>query len=637
MLKPQEFDQTISSSDASTSAWSAYQPQLDTAVKPTSVMAELVDLPISISQASFEASVVPDPGSTPATAYNVGTLTATPRVLTDSVTSTDIDYYKFTLSAASNFNLSMTGMSADADVQLFASNGTTQLNYSTRAGSADEAINHTLGAGTYYVKVYPYQGANTAYTLRLSATSPSPTSSPSNLLPTETNIGTLIGTRIFSDSVSNTDTADVYRFSLSATRNINLTLAGLGADADVRLIRDVNNNGIVDTGDELNRSQISGTPAEWISRSLGAGNYFVQVYQYSGNTNYYLSLSTGDWYSQNLSDPGIIGLGRQFAADGQLNRNDMMAILRDTKDGSVIDTTELTDLRKFVAGRRSLMPDYVFNLSNKIVNPYDPNIRSGIGNLVGNDAATKMENLIGKHFLGTYRPTAASGTTYRSASGSLFQNGISYQDIDQGSLGDCYYLAALAGTALRTPSTIQSMFTDNGDNTYTVRFYNNGVADYVTVDRYLPTDAAGKFVYANRDSGKLYNNTSNELWVALAEKAYAQMNEAGWTGHGTTNSYAAIANGWPDDAVRQITARNTVRDLSLTDSDRTAVINAFNNGRIVFLNWAAHALTLVGYNSTTQRFTIHNPWGHTDEFTWSEIINGKPGEERFTDWSYTTT
>jgi hypothetical protein len=30
------------------------------------------------------------------------------------------------------------------------------------------------------------------------------------------------------------------------------------------------------------------------------------------------------------------------------------------------------------------------------------------------------------------------------------------------------------------------MFTKNGDGTYSVRFFNNGVAEYVTVDRELP-------------------------------------------------------------------------------------------------------------------------------------------------------
>src|SRR5204863_6514137 len=125
--------------------------------------------------------------------------------------------------------------------------------------------------------------------------------------------------------------------------------------------------------------------------------------------------------------------------------------------------------------------------------------------------------LAAKWFLGADHPVAQSeqGTTfaYRYANGSLFVNGIDYTDIRQGEVGDCYFLAALAETSLRSPGTIQSMFIDNGDNTYTVRFVHNGVNDYVTVDRYLPTDGSGRFVFANMSA--YASSASNELWVSL--------------------------------------------------------------------------------------------------------------------------
>ena len=628
-----------------------------------------VPVDLSLSRASSA------PGSTGAT-YELGTLPSYPpyppiQRNNESVTpSAPTDVFRFRITGTRSINLNLHNISwrDDADLYLYRDSNSNGLLDATDAliqrpylgGNADEAINVRARAGTYFAKVerYPWgSSGNVYYDLHLSATPTSGGTSQraSNLLPLETNIGTLNGTKTFSGSIGNTNTSEIYYFRLGSNSNFNLTLTGLSKDADVRLIKDVNGNRIIDSGDVFNSSIQGSNNSEWISRYLGAGNYFVQVYQYSNNTNYNLSVSTGDWYSQHLSDPGIIGLARQFARDGQLSRNETIAILRDTKDYGSVSTTELRDLRTLVVGlpdapRPVSMPRHVYNLSYKVVNLYDPNIRSGIGNLVGNDPVTRMENLIGKHFYGTYRPAAASGTVYRYASGSLFRTQpgtstpVSHLDINQGNLGDCYFLAALAGTAFRSPSTISDptngMFIDNGDNTYTVRFYNNGVADYVTVDRYLPVNEnTGRFVYANRDrdGGLHYNDSRNELWVALAEKAYAQMNEAGWTGHGTANSYAAISGGWPDTAVEHITARNTVRDLSLTNSDRTAVINAFNAGRIVFLNWASHALTLVGYNSTTQRFTIHNPWGNHYELSWQQILNGGNGSERYTDWSYTTT
>jgi hypothetical protein len=343
----------------------------------------------------------------------------------------------------------------------------------------------------------------------------------------------------------------------------------------------------------------------------------------------------------------------------------MMTILRDTKDGSVIDATELSDLRTLVMGkpddpRPVAMPGYVYNLSYKIVSGNRANawwtggttIHQSLGNLFAGSSADHMERLIGKWFLGLDHPTAVSYNSstvygYQLASGSLFQGGVSYTDVSQGNLGDCYFLAALAGTAFRTPAAISSMFIDNGDNTWTVRFYNGSVADYVTVDRFLPTNA-GFRVYAGWGGG-LANEADNELWVALAEKAYAQINEEGWIGQSNTNAYqevdpinrptmnvTGINGGWSDTSLQHITARTSHWE-GLDYSDRTAVINAFNAGRIVFLNTHNHALTLVGYNATTQKFRIYNPWGHSDEFTWDEIIYGKPGEDPFLNWSYTIT
>lgn len=47
-------------------------------------------------------------------------------------------------------------------------------------------------------------------------------------------------------SVSPSEPYDIYRFRLDSPGNINLSLTGTSADADVVLYRDVNNNGVID-------------------------------------------------------------------------------------------------------------------------------------------------------------------------------------------------------------------------------------------------------------------------------------------------------------------------------------------------------------------------------------------------------
>ncbi|XGB43602.1 MAG: C2 family cysteine protease [Nodosilinea sp. LVE1205-7] len=242
-----------------------------------------------------------------------------------------------------------------------------------------------------------------------------------------------------------------------------------------------------------------------------------------------------------------------------------------------------------------------------------------------------MENLIGKWFLGTDRPTLTSSSyTYQYASGSLFQNGAGVNDIVQGALGDCYYLATLSSIAQEKPSYIQNMFADNGDNTFTVRFFNNGAADYLTVDRYLPTNSAGYRAYAGWGGGPI-SSSSNELWVALAEKAYAQLAQSGWSRSSTANNaYGDIEGGWMDAVIRQVTGL-AATSQSITSMNQTQLINLVNSNQILTAGFVygagygvvnGHAYTMTAYNSTNSTFHLRNPWGTQDaDVTWAQLLS----------------
>jgi hypothetical protein len=412
---------------------------------------------------------------------------------------------------------------------------------------------------------------------------------------------------------------------------VSLNLTGLIANANVELLNS--------SGGVISSSTAGGNTSESITSQLSAGTYYARVYQFSGNTIYNLSLNATtstliptNWYSQNLVDAQIITLTRSLAADGNLSRNDMIAIFRDAKDGGVIDANELTDLRTIVSNSTLFtMVDYVKILSNKIANSDVANTRSDIDNLFASSSDTQMENLIGKWFLGTDRPVINSGT-YSYVNGSLFQNGLSADDVYQGGLGTCYYLATLAAIAQEKPDYIQNMFTDNGDNTFTVRFYNNGVADYVTVDRYLPTHSSGNAVYAGWGGGS-YTSTSNELWVALVEKAYAQLAESGWSRSSTsTNSYADISGGWMSSVISQVAGLGTSSSEAV-NMTQTQLINLVNSNQVLTVGFVdaadntlgvvnGHAYTITAYNATNGTFHLRNPWGssHAD-VTWSQLVS----------------
>ena len=168
----------------------------------------------------------------------------------------------------------------------------------------------------------------------------------------------------------------------------------------------------------------------------------------------------------------------------------------------------------------------------------------------------------------------AAATAYANVSGSLFgASGPSYSDVQQGGVGDCWLLASLAEVAARDPADITSMFTAAGTavengvtvSLYNVRFYNSqGVAKYVTVDTRLPS------------AGGYYDQVSNgPLWVALAEKAYAEANAAGdvTTQYAGSDSYAALNGGDPAWALSAITGK-PASDFNINTSNLAAAWNA---------------------------------------------------------------
>lgn len=110
-------------------------------------------------------------------ARDLGVLSGT-QTLADSVSNArPDDLYRFTLQANSDFKLTVSGLTADVDVALIKDiNGDNSIDFTDIIASAQESglspesidING-LAAGTYYVRIYQFQG-NTNFTLNLSAT-----------------------------------------------------------------------------------------------------------------------------------------------------------------------------------------------------------------------------------------------------------------------------------------------------------------------------------------------------------------------------------------------------------------------------------------------------------------------------------
>lgn len=335
-----------------------------------------------------------------------------------------------------------------------------------------------------------------------------------------------------------------------------------------------------------------------------------------------------DWFDTNIQDAALRSLLKTGFGDKVIDRKEMLQLFTEVAKDRVVSATEFSDLTK-VANNNSLFTtvEYVGVLTRDVVIGNVANATfqgTTLGNLKANASSAHLDKLVGKWFLGTDRPTTSMGGVnfaYASAKGTLFaQGGPTYTDVEQGYVGDCYFVGALGEIALKSPDAIRNMFIVNGDGTYTVRFFNNGKADYVTVDSNLPVDRYGRFVFANM--GDMAGSSSNVLWVALAEKAYAQMNQSGWLRTGLPgnggNSYSAIEGGYFSHAVRQVTNRaSTTAWVGTGSFDQLK--SAFDAGK--FIGFASmskplsssivggHQYVVQSYNATLQTVTLFNPWG----------------------------
>ena len=92
-------------------------------------------------------------------------------------------------------------------------------------------------------------------------------------------------------------------------------------------------------------------------------------------------------------------------------------------------------------------------------------------------------------------------------------------DIIQGSLGDCYFLSAIATIAEKS-YLLDSLFPfiDMNRCIFAVRLYHNGGYCILLLDDYFPHNGGGSFLYAHGGEKQ-----ARSLWVMLLEKAYAKL------------------------------------------------------------------------------------------------------------------
>jgi len=191
-----------------------------------------------------------------------------------------------------------------AGTQIGASEGTT----------ATEAVSLTSqAAGTYYIKVIGYNGANSAtcYTLTATATTVTGCQSSYDVSTNGTNSGAAVipfGTDI-TGLISPSGDIDHYKFTITTGGTITVTLKTLPKDYDLKLLNSA--------GTQVAISQNGSTTNESINYTAAAGVYYAQVYGYNNNNNatscYTLKVALGtatkaDQVAQSASDKKLLSV-----------------------------------------------------------------------------------------------------------------------------------------------------------------------------------------------------------------------------------------------------------------------------------------------------------------------------------------
>ncbi|WP_298371720.1 C2 family cysteine protease [uncultured Bradyrhizobium sp.] len=357
---------------------------------------------------------------------------------------------------------------------------------------------------------------------------------------------------------------------------------------------------------------------------------------------------TASWVNS-LVDSGIKSDMLNFAADGVFTDAEAIQLLADVANRGSVTANELNSLQLIAANLNSGLStsDYVSHLFNQLVdgNPANATWTGGgtaqitLGNLQVGTTSTQMSELIGKWFQGTDLPdptlppdAGGSGWTlqgYSAVVGPLYSSAgaATVSDICQGADGDCELMSGLIDVVVFHPQVMSSMIVDNGNGTYGVRFYVNGQETWETVNDEFPVVSGTELDY-----GHNYNEQPTAMWVALVEKAYAQLSATGQIGHPAVNSYNNISADPPTNVFENLTDATSVNyylsSASNWYSNKSVYIAALSSHDDVILEIPStspytydsagniqlvpdHAFGVVGYDSATGNFIVRNPWGNS--------------------------
>ena len=212
-----------------------------------------------------------------------------------------------------------------------------------------------------------------------------------------------------------------------------------------------------------------------------------------------------------------------------------------------------------------------------------------------------------------------SGTTV-NVTASLWGTGPVMTDINQGQVGDCYFLASIQSLAFAQPAKLEEMAVDLGDGTYAVQFKRGGTTSYVRVDANFPDAPWGGLYYAHPQSG-------GAIWAEVMEKAYAFFR----SGAGT---YASLNSGWTGSVFGDLGVSTNTFNTGGSGlfNQLTTAVNAGKAVAAITVSTMPSGIPIIGSHaysvvatsvvSGVQFVTVRNPWGFDGAGSDSDTSDG---------------
>lgn len=200
--------------------------------------------------------------------------------------------------------------------------------------------------------------------------------------------------------------------------------------------------------------------------------------------------------------------------------------------------------------------------------------------------------------------------------GNADDHEIDETDVQQGQIGDCYFMSAIAAVAKTNPEAIKKLIKAKSDGSYDVTLYAKGnkLALEPTIVNVKPdfvTDKNGNLIYAGQGD--------KELWVMLLEKAYAKLNggyddvgeggfiEAGLEALTGQDKQVYMMYKYSEDEISKfvqdaIAAKKPITAASEGSGEKEFTTEA---GNVIY---QGHAYSIESL--TSGKLFLRNPWGY---------------------------